>query len=240
MKTKAEIINDAYSALLMTSVTAGASPNDVALAYNKLKSLMAELESRNMQTGYNFLDDDINSPSGLQPWMNEAISYALAMRLSTNFGIEPPMTLAMMANSSMSNLSARLARVYPVNYPSRMPVGSGQRWLGRFRGHYGTAAQYANTPDTQDAVQYSTGAYNIDFSPYLLVDESLIGFTQSATSGVNVVSSSFDENVVTLTIEFQASVIGQINLVGTGNRGSVIPRSLDFNITNQLQIGVVT
>lgn len=240
MKTKAEIINDAYSALLMTNVTSDANANDVELAFNKLNSFMHELNSRNMQTGYNFLDEDINSLSGLQPWMNEAISYGLALRLCTNFGIEPPASLMMSANASMSNLSAQLARVYPINYPSRMPVGSGQRWIGRYRGHYGTAAQYANTEATQDAVQYGAGVYKVDFTPYLQLEEALTGLTQQPTSGINILSSSFDGNIVTLSIQFQASVIGQVNIVATGDKGTVVPRSLDFNITNQAQIGVVT
>jgi len=240
MKTKADLINDAYSALLMTNVTAGASANDVELAFNKLNSFMHELNSRNMKTGYNFLDDDINSLSGVRPWMNEAISYGLAMRLCTNFGIEPPATLIASANASMSNLSAQLARVYPVNYPSRAPVGSGQRWLGRFRGHYGAASQYSNTDATQDAVQFSSGQYKVDFSPYLQLDELLTGFTQQPTSGINVLSSSFDGNIVTLNIQFEASVIGQVNIVATGNKGTVVPRSLNFNIASQVQIGVAT
>lgn len=240
MKTKSEIIQDAYSMLLMTGVTSNATSNDVALAFNRLNDLMAELESRNMQTGWTFLDDDVNAPSGLQPWMNTAISSALALRLCADFGIEPPMPLVAMSGTSMGNLSARLARVNAVNYPSRMPVGSGQRWLGRFRNHYGTAAQYPNNGATQNAVQYSTGQYKVDFTPLLKIGETLVSFTQSPTSGINVLSAVLDGNVLTLNVQFEASVIGQINIVATGNMGSVVPRSLDFNITNQAQIGVIT
>lgn len=240
MKTKAEIINDAFSMLLMTGVTVSATPADAALAFNRLNDLMAELESRNMQTGYTSLDDDINSESGLQPWMNYAVSSALALRICSDFGLEVPPSLAALSSSAMNNLSARLARVQEVQYPSRMPVGSGQRWLGRFRDHYGQAAQYPNNGATQTAVQYSSGQYKIDFTPYLQVDENLTGFTQTATSGINVTSSYFDGNIVTLEIQFQASVIGQVNIVATGDKGSAVPRSLDFNINQQQQIGVVS
>lgn len=239
MKTKAEIINDAFSMLLMTGVTTNATPGDSELAFNRLNDLMAELDSRNMQTGYTFLDGDISSESGLQSWMNYAVSSALALRICSDFGVEPPASLVALANSAMNNLSARLARVQEVQYPSRMPVGSGQRWLGRFRDHYGQAAQYPNNGVTQTAAQYSTGQYKIDFTSLLQIGEALSGFTQTATSGINVLSSSFSGNVVTLQIQFQASVIGQVNIVATGDAGSVVPRSLDFNINPQQQIGVV-
>jgi len=239
MKTKAEIISDAFSMLLMTGITVEATPEDAFLAYNRLKDLMAELESRNLQTGFTTLDDDINAPSGLQPWMNYAISSALALRICSDFGVLPSPALTQLSSSAMNNLSSRLARVNEIQYPSRMPVGSGQRWLGRFRDHYGQAAQYPNTAATQSAVQYSSGQYKIDFSPYLKPDEAITGFTQTATSGINVLSASFDGNIVSLEIQFQASVVGQVNIVATGDMGTVVPRTLDFNINNQQQIGVV-
>lgn len=239
MKTKAELINDAYSMLLQTGITAAASPLDVELALGRLNDLMDELKSRNMDTGYNVLDPDLNSPSGLQSWMNYAISSSLALRVCSDFGIEPPASLVALSNSAMSNLSARLARVNEVQYPSRAPVGSGQRWLGRFRGHYGQAAYYPNTPDTQKAVQNAVGHYPVDFGPYLQIGESIASFVYTQTSGINVTSAVQSENLVTFTIEFQASVSGQVNITATGDMGSVIPRSLDFNIAQQQQIGVV-
>lgn len=240
MKTKAEIINNAASKLLMTGVTINATPADVELMLDRLDDLMAELDSRNIQTGYNSLDSDVNAPSGLQRWMNEAVSSALALRVCPDFGISPPPELIAAANTSMSNLSARLARVNQVQYPSRAPVGSGQRWLGRFRSHYGQAAQYPNDSDTQNAVQYSVSTYKVDFAPYLQIEESLTGFTYEATSGINVQSSSYDGNILTMVVEFEASVIGQINIKATGDMGTVVPRSLYFNIKNQAQTGVVT
>ena len=239
MKTKAELINDAYSMLLQTSITAAASPLDVELALGRLNDLMEEMKSRNMDTGYNFLDPDLNSASGLQPWMNYAVSSSLALRVCSDFGIEPPASLVALSNSSVSNLSARLTRVNEIQYPSRAPVGSGQRWLGRFRGHYGQAPYYANTPDTQNAVQNAVGHYPVDFGPYLQIGESLLNFVYTETSGINVLASVPAGNVVTFTIEFQASVSGQVNITATGDMGSVIPRTLDFNIAQQQQIGVV-
>lgn len=138
MKTKADLVNDAYSQLLRTGVTGVSSASDMTLALGRLEDMMAELETR-MQTGYNFESPpEPASFSGLEIWMNNAISTNLAMRVWPDFSPESVnQVLVMQANQSLSNLGARLASQAGSAYSRRMPVGSGQRAPARYRRFYG-------------------------------------------------------------------------------------------------------
>lgn len=139
MKTKIDLVNDCFSALLRTGVTTQATPDEQEKALFKLEDMMAELESRNMMTGFNFEEiPQPDSPSGLENWMNLAISEALAVRIWTDFSpeaVNPRLEVA--ARQSMSNLCARLAQVAAVNYAGRMPLGSGNQPWQQYRKFYG-------------------------------------------------------------------------------------------------------
>ena len=138
MKTKNDLINDAFSMLLRTGVTVQATPNDTELALGRMEDMMAELESRNLITGYNFEQEpQPTSPSGLEDWMNLAISRNLAMNIWPDFSPEAVNPVLMQqAAKSMSNLSARLAVPMHAQYANNMPIGTGQ-YIQRYRRFYG-------------------------------------------------------------------------------------------------------
>lgn len=138
MKTKNDLINDAFSMLLRTGVTISATPEDIQLALSRLEDVMAELESRNLITGYNFeTEPDPQSPSGLEDWMNLAISRNLAMNIWPDFSPEAVNPVLMQqAAKSMSNLCARLAVIPKSQYANNMPIGTGQ-YIQRYRRFYG-------------------------------------------------------------------------------------------------------
>lgn len=139
MKNKIDLVNDCFSMLLRTGVTVNASPSDNVLALNRLEDMMAELESRNLATGYNFEDSpEPDSPSGLENWMNLAISQMLAMRVWPDFSPDEvnPM-LARNSAQSSANLSARLAQQNALKYARRMPLGSGNQPWQQYRKFYG-------------------------------------------------------------------------------------------------------
>lgn len=139
MKTKIDLVNDCFEALLRTGVTTQATPDEQQKALFKLESMMAELESRNMATGFNFESPpQPDTPSGLQDWMELAISEALAMRIWPNFSPEAVNPqLPVNARQSMSNFCARLAVVNAVQYAGRMPLGSGNQPWQAYRKFYG-------------------------------------------------------------------------------------------------------
>ena len=138
MKTKGEIVRDAFSILQRTGVTVAATPEDVSLALMRMEDMIAEIESRNVITGYNFEQQpDPSTPSGLEDWMNLAIIRNLAINVWPDFSPDEVNPLVVpQAAKSMSNLMARLAMVPRSTYASNMPLGTGQ-YLQRYRRFYG-------------------------------------------------------------------------------------------------------
>ena len=138
MKTKGDLVNEAFSILMRTGVTTAATAEDITLALNRMEDMIAEIESRNVITGYNFEQQpDPSSPSGLEDWMNLAISRNLAVNIWPDFSPEAVSPLlAPQAAKSMSNLMARLAMVPRSTYAGNMPLGTGQ-YLQRYRRFYG-------------------------------------------------------------------------------------------------------
>jgi hypothetical protein len=138
MKTKGEIVRDAFSILLRTGVTVAATPEDVTLALMRMEDMIAEIESRNVITGYNFEQQpDPSTPSGLEDWMNLAIIRNLALNVWPDFSPDEVNPLVVpQAAKSMSNLMARLAMVPRSTYAGNMPLGTGQ-YLQRYRRFYG-------------------------------------------------------------------------------------------------------
>ncbi len=139
MKTKLDLINAAYSKLLKSGVTQQPSPNDLDLALFRLEEMAYELGSRGLAPSYNFEDEpDLNSLAGIDNWQSTAYYNNLAVRLWPEFLNEDVSPRLMVdATQSLSNMSARLAMTRTAAYSQRMPVGTGQRWLQRFRHFYG-------------------------------------------------------------------------------------------------------
>jgi hypothetical protein len=139
MKTKLDLINAAYSKLLKSGVTQQPSPEDLELALFRLEEMAWEWDSRNLAPQYNFEDEpDLNSLAGIDNWQATAYYNNLAARLWPEFmneDVNP--RLFQDATQTLSNLSARLASKRTSTYAQRMPIGTGQRWLQRFRHFYG-------------------------------------------------------------------------------------------------------
>lgn len=140
-QTKLDVINSAYSMLLKSGVTQQPSPNDLELGLYRLEEMAYEWDSRGLAPTYNFQDEpDLNAPIGIESWYLTAYYQNLAARLWPEFmneDVSP--ALFKMANASLSNMSARIAAqtVKNAQYGQRMPIGTGQRWLQRFRHFYG-------------------------------------------------------------------------------------------------------
>jgi hypothetical protein len=147
-QTKLDLINSAYSLLLKSGVTQQPSPNDLELALFRLEEMAWEWDSRGLSPTYNFEEEpDLNSPSGLESWYITAFYQNLAARLWPEFmneDVSPQ--LFNLARNSLSNMSGRIGlnNLRTATYGQRMPIGTGQRWLQRFRHFYGAYAGCCN------------------------------------------------------------------------------------------------
>lgn len=147
-QTKLDIVNSAYSMLLKSGVTQQPSTNDLELGLYRLEEMAYEWSSRGLAPTYNFQDTpDLSDPIGVESWYISAYYQNLGARLWPEFmneDVSP--ALFKMASSSLSNMSARIAaeNMKTAKYSQRMPIGSGQGWLQRFRHFYGAYSGCCN------------------------------------------------------------------------------------------------
>ncbi len=115
-----------------------AEPQSIEDALNDLEMMMAEWQTGNVSTGidigYLFTDegDEVSpdEPHGLPDFALNAVILNLATRIVTDYGYELTATFVTKAAHSKELLLKWLAgkRMPKLQYPSRMPVGSGNQF----------------------------------------------------------------------------------------------------------------
>jgi hypothetical protein len=198
--TKVDLINEAYSKLRISGLTVLPSPEDLETALTRLENMMSELEVGGIQLEYNFEDDpDPNSVTNIPRFSFDGISSALAIRLIPDFNKVPSIQLLASAEASMSVISGKVAkdRLRQVQYPRRMPIGSGNRTWGRWARFY-----YPVAIPPVDSIQMLVGEINnyiSSFQSYLKSTEDIDTFTVEVSGGLTLLSSS----VVGDTVNFE-------------------------------------
>jgi hypothetical protein len=229
---KVDRINAAYSKLRISGVTVDPTPEDLELALQELENMMSEI---NISIGYNFEDEpDPNSPLGVDRKYWNMINTNLAIRLIADFNKAVPGALVAQANQSMSAAVGYAAadRVRQVQYPSRMPSGSGN--TNRFGRWYRFAHPVQLPPNDKETVIIEPGDvddYRIDFSAYL-EDEVIASYLIEATNGLTIDSSSNDSPVINyrVTVADGAQVWQQVKVTITTDLGRVQYQTVNFEV----------
>lgn len=229
---KVDRINAAYSKLRISGVTVDPTPEDLELALQELENMMSEI---NISIGYNFEDEpDPNSPLGVDRKYWNMINTNLAVRLIADFNKAVPGALVAQANQSMSAAVGFAAadRVRQVQYPSRMPSGSGN--TNRFGRWYRFAHPVQLPPNDAETVIVQPGDvddYRIDFSAYL-GEEVIDSYVIEATNGLTVDSSSNDSPVINyrVTVADGAQVWQQVKVTITTDLGRVQYQTVNFEV----------
>lgn len=195
MTTKVEHINSAYSKIRISGITINPTPEDTETALWRLEDLMWEFYGRTLDFNYNFEDVPLStSESGVDRIHHNMIASNLAMLLLPDFGKDATPELAGQARSSFSASSAVIARkrLQGVNYPNRMPIGTGNRNFGFRSRQYFPAAH----PAVTDASNYVLKCGEIeDFEESFfdwLGDEAIASYTISVEAGVTLVDGIID------------------------------------------------
>jgi hypothetical protein len=140
MSTKNDNIVKAYDQLRISGLTLLPSPSDEALALYTLEDMAAEwFSSRNLNIDYNFeTTPNLNSETGVERGLESMLYYNLATRLEIPFNKQVPQRLTMLAGSSFSSAlgAAQAKKVRQVQYPRRMPRGSGQTYRNMYYNRY--------------------------------------------------------------------------------------------------------
>lgn len=229
---KVDRINAAYSKLRISGVTVDPTPEDLELALQELENMMSEI---NISIGYNFEDEpDPNSPLGVDRKYWNMINTNLAIRLIADFNKAVPGALVAQANQSMSAAVGYAAadRVRQVQYPSRMPSGSGN--TNRFGRWYRFAHPVQLPPNDKETVCVQPGDvddYRIDFSAYL-GEEVIASYLIEATNGLTIDSSSNDSPVINyrVTVADGAQVWQQVKVTITTDLGRIQYQTVDFEV----------
>lgn len=242
---KVDRITAAYSKLRISGLTVIPNPSDLELALNELENMMAELASRGIEVGYNFEEQpdpnsDLNAPKEF--W--NMIATNLATRLIPDFNKDVSPTLFAQASQSLSmasNICAR-NRIRNVQYPARMPVGSGNRILSRWQRFYvGFNDIPPNKPSTLFIMQGETNDFEEFFDAYLRTDEFISAIEVTSDTGLTVVSSSFVDGVInyrlTAPILLDVGVWQQVKIKVTTTEGRVDIRIIDFQVNPNIVVG---
>ena len=237
---KIDIIQDCYSQATISGLTRKPTPDDVSLALMRLEGLAAELEGRNICVGYGFTaEPDPNDEAGIDLQFRQAFATNLAMRVVSDFGIQPHPSLVAQASQSMSNMSARTAQVSETQYPSRMPRGSGNTRRRQQHNQFYTPIPQA--PQTCDTRHMDTGEVN-DFAETWLdyVDfataETVDSYTMEVSSGLLVTNDSLASPIISFRVE--ALKLGYQNIVFTitTSTGRVDRREAPFQIAEIVEV----
>lgn len=241
---KVDRISAAYSKLRISGLTVDPNPSDLELALNELENMMAELASRGIEVGYNFeLNPDPNSDLGVPQQFWNMINCNLAVRLIADFNKTVPDSLMMQAAQSMSNASARCAadRIRNVQYPSRQPVGSGNRIYARWARFYGNDQLPPNAPSTLQIMQGEINDFTESFESYLRIDEAIASYSVVCDTGLVVVSSENDSPLITYRlsapVNLAAGIWQQVKITATTDLGRVDVRVINFQVTPYVQVG---
>jgi hypothetical protein len=219
MKTKGDIVSSAYTRLRISGLTVNPTPEENALALDRLETMCAELEGRNICLSYSFEDSpDPATLSGVQNQFNNMLESNLAIRLAPDFGKklsenDSLMKLEKQAAQSMSNASARTARVNEVTQPNRRSRGSGNtfRW-NRFNRFYRESAPPVISCDTitipLDVVKTDTQ----DWAYQLAESEVIQSFAIDVSNGLELLSSSNTDKAVTYTVRSKLCGAQQVSI----------------------------
>lgn len=241
---KVDRIAAAYSKLRISGLTVDPNPSDLELALNELENMMAELASRGIEVGYNFeLNPDPNSDLGVPQQFWNMINCNLAVRLIADFNKTVPDSLMMQAAQSMSNASARCAadRIRNVQYPSRQPVGSGNRIYARWARFYENDMLPPNAPSTLQIMQGEINDFTESFESYLRIDEAITSYSVACDTGLVVVSSVNDSPLITYRlsapVNLAAGIWQQVKITATTDLGRVDVRVINFQVAPYVQVG---
>lgn len=193
---KSDIINGAYSRMRVSGITVGPSAADNSLALPILEGMASEWLKRGYDTGYKFTDDpDTGDPSGIDISLRYAFETALAVRLVDDFGKPIPPSLQRNHEQSFSALAAIVTQVQEVDYPTRMPRGSGttlryNRWQ-RFQRPTEKASL-----DTSSNTMWvgEQDSFFEDYKAYLDDGEAVTSVTIEADDGLTVVTSALNSD----------------------------------------------
>ena len=230
---KGDLINKAYSRSRISGMTVQPTPEDISLALDRLESMLAEWFERNICAGYFFEDaPDVNTPHNVPRKYWNAIETSLAMRLLADFGMEPVSSLTKEQRVSFSRLMAATAMPQETAYPTRQPVGSGNRPYRRYRNFYPPDDTLPASCEVNKMQVGEIDDFTESFIYYLLDGETVSSYTISAGDGLTIVSDSLTTPVISYQIQADSEKSDiKVDISVTTSLGRVEKRTIHFEVS---------
>ena len=148
-------------------------------------------------------------------------------------GMQPDVTLLRLASASFSFLSSATAVVKQIQYPSRMPIGSGSSISLKF---FGKQAEAPNTSLTKIMYIGDIITFIEHFDSYLNTGEDVSAYTIETSTGLTITSDSLNTPDITYTVKADgnsdgsASGLLQVKIVATTSIGRIETRIINFKL----------
>lgn len=234
MKSKTQIISNAFDELRINGITSKADNEDIALALDSLEQVVSEFP---FDIGYRFESNpDPNTLTGIPQYAERAVYMALAVRLAPRYGKDASI-YRNDAASALNALYSRVRRVPQVYNSPRMPMGMGNR------AHYPKYNQFMPptsaapvSVNTEQFVNHDKRIISVDFSDYLAANESISSYSIESAQNLEITGDSFDGAVITLTVEPSQTGYQFIEIKVTGDAGTVANRRIDFEVSDYQSI----
>lgn len=229
-KTKIQILNDAFTELRINGITTQPDNEDVRLGLYRLEDYMSELT---FSLGFKFESvPQPNTYSGIPQYANFAIASGMAVRLAPAYG-KPPEALIRQASAAMSAIMNKVCRPRRVPYPSRQPLGMGNRRLWDYNQFMPATIEAPNDPSTEIMnVGDKQVLQSIDFSQYLQPLENIASYTTTVSGGLALTGITTSGASIRFTVQADLEGFQQILFSVTGTAGTKVNRTLNFNIVD--------
>jgi len=240
MTTKADIVAGAYTQLRISGITVNPVGSDNSLALDRLEDMAAEFYGHNICTNYNFEDEpDLGSNHNLKRRFWLSYKVMLAANLLSDFGKDATPSLLAKIKFASSFLNSQTAEVNEVQYPARMPIGSGNTFRNTYRRFFFPTAEPPVSCDTKKLVVDDINDYVEHFDAYLNLvdDETIASYTIDADTGLTIVSDSNTDEDINYQVQAdggtgsEVQALYQIVIVITTSTGRKTTRLINFSLT---------
>lgn len=236
--TKIDIIKQAYSRLRISGLTVNPTPDDIEIALQRMESMAAEFDSRNITTGYRIsLDPNPNEPTGLPQRFWDLFATNLAVRLMPDFGKSAPPELALQASQALATASASIAAdtIREVRPSHRTPIGDvnslRNRWHQRF---YRDPVLPPENAELNHMFIGDVNDYKEDFTSYLKVGELITEMSFLAGDGLELLEQDNQSPIVAYRVLAVSQVDNgpwqQVRIIITTNQGRRTTRIINFQV----------
>ena len=129
---KGKLVDLAFKKIGINTRTQSATPEETEDALYYLEMMITQWNGNGIRLGYAIEEEpQAETESNIPSWANEGVFLALAYRLTSHFEKPIPQTLVAEANAAMATIFAKTAQVNEIEYPARMPKGSGNYTVHR-------------------------------------------------------------------------------------------------------------